>query len=128
MISEINNGIEVKVQSEYVEEYSDPRKAFHYFAYHITIINHNPFTVKLLSRHWIITDCADRIKEVIGEGVVGKHPVLHPGEQFEYSSACDFKAGIGTMKGHYFFKKLSTGDRFNAKIPEFINEAKYILN
>lgn len=128
MSSLTQNGIEIQVQSEYIEEYSDPRKSFHYFAYHIKIINHNAFTVKLLSRHWIIIDSADRIKELIGEGVVGKQPVLHPGESFEYSSACDFKAGIGVMKGQYFFKQLSNGDRFNVAIPEFINEAKYILN
>jgi ApaG protein len=128
MPKSLHNGIEIKVKSKYIKEYSNPNMGMHYFMYNIIIQNRNPFTVQLLSRHWIITDSADRIKEVIGEGVVGKQPILKTNEYFEYTSACDFKAGIGTMHGKYTFKNLETGETFRANIPTFINEAKYILN
>jgi ApaG protein len=35
-----------------------------------------------LSRHWLITDGNGRVREVMGEGVVGEQPWLRPGEGF----------------------------------------------
>ena len=33
------------------------------------------------------------LREVEGPGVVGETPVLQPGEEFSYSSACDLRSG-----------------------------------
>ena len=35
-----------------------------------------------MTRHWVITDGTGHIEEVHGPGVVGKQPVLAPGESF----------------------------------------------
>ena len=50
-----------------------------------------------LNRHWEITDAMGRRQEVKGPGVVGKQPVLRPGESFEYTSGTP----LSTPFGHY---------------------------
>jgi ApaG protein len=54
-----------------------------------------------VSRHWIITDADQRVQEVKGQGVVGKQPVLKPGESFEYTSGTSIATPVGTMRGAY---------------------------
>jgi ApaG protein len=71
-----------------------------------------------LNRHWIITDANGHVEEVQGPGVVGKQPVLHPGENFEYTSGCPLKTPFGSMHGSY---EMTTqgGDRFDVMIAPF---------
>ena len=88
------------------------------FAYHITITNRSEQTVKLLTRHWIITDAEDKEQEVRGEGVIGQQPELRPGESFEYTSGCSIATPVGTMKGSYFME-AADGRQFDAPIAEF---------
>ena len=79
MSEAVTRGIRVKVESEFVPERSDPQNGEFFFAYHVTIENHGSETVRLLSRHWIITDGMGKEQEVRGPGVVGKQPRLgHP--------------------------------------------------
>jgi ApaG protein len=56
---------------------------------------------KLLGRRWLITDANGKVMEVIGEGVVGEHPYLRPGEAFEYTSAATIETPVGSMQGSY---------------------------
>ena len=56
---------------------------------------------QLVGRHWIITDADQRVQEVKGQGVVGKQPVLKPGESFEYTSGTSIATPVGTMRGSY---------------------------
>src|ERR1051326_7897116 len=111
-------GIRVKVESEFVPDASHPQNGKFFFAYHVKIENHGEEPVRLLSRHWIITDGMGKEQEVRGPGVVGKQPRLRPGEAFEYTSACPLSTQIGSMHGSY---RMVTdgGATFHAKIAAF---------
>ena len=50
--------------------------------------------------------------------MIGKQPLLRPGEQFEYTSGCTIATPVGTMKGSYRMV-AEDGSRFDAPVPEF---------
>jgi len=50
--------------------------------------------------------------------VVGETPVLQPGEEFSYSSACDLRSGFGRMEGTYLMQRVRDGLEFRVTIPE----------
>ena len=52
--------------------------------------------MRLLSRHWIITDGNDHVEEVRGKGVVGEQPHLKPGESFRYTSGTMIGTPVGS--------------------------------
>ncbi|MCK6387099.1 Co2+/Mg2+ efflux protein ApaG [Zoogloea sp.] len=110
--------VEIKAISRFLPDQSDPSADRYVFAYHITISNRSEQTVKLLTRHWIITDAEDKVQEVRGEGVIGQQPVLRPGESFEYTSGCSIATPVGTMKGSYFME-ADDGRQFDAPVAEF---------
>ena len=97
------NQVEVSVVTHYVEAQSEPAEERYVFAYTITITNNGSQPAQLMSRHWIITDASGEVEEVRGEGVVGKQPVLAPGESFEYTSGAILKTPVGAMQGEYTF-------------------------
>ncbi|QQR81229.1 MAG: Co2+/Mg2+ efflux protein ApaG [Deltaproteobacteria bacterium] len=111
-------GVLVEVESEYVEERSDPEQNRYFFAYHIRITNKSDETVKLISRHWTITNSDGASEEVQGPGVVGEQPRLDPGESFEYTSFCPLTTPVGVMQGTY---QMVTDDEesFDAVIAPF---------
>ena len=120
-------GILVQVQSQFLEEQSQPAMRRFAFAYTITITNNGEEVVQLLSRHWIITDGFGESREVRGPGVVGEQPVLSPGESFRYSSGAVLPTARGTMKGTYQMHRAD-GARFDAVVGEFLLERPYSLN
>lgn len=63
-----------------------PRDRPHAFAYFITIHNDSPEVVTIHGRKWVITNDEGEITAVEGDGVVGEHPRLEPGERFRYNS------------------------------------------
>jgi ApaG protein len=85
----------------FLADQSDPDKNHFVFAYTITVTNTGSIAAQLISRHWIITDAEHRVQEVKGQGVVGKQPVLKPGESFEYTSGTSIPTAVGTMRGTY---------------------------
>ena len=89
------------------------------FAYRITIENFTENSLKLLRRHWHIFDSCGTYQEVEGDGVVGKQPVIAPGEQHTYISGCSLRTEIGRMHGTYFFERLNDGATVTASIPSF---------
>lgn len=109
----------VTVQTQYLEEQSDPARSHYVFAYAITIRNTGSVPAQLISRHWIITDANNHTEEVRGLGVVGNQPLLQPGEQFEYTSGTSLATPQGSMRGEYFCV-AEDGHRFEAVIPEFV--------
>lgn len=127
MHQSITRNIQVQVKSEYVPERSDPQHQFYFFVYHISIANEGAETVQLISRHWVITDGNGDVEEVKGPGVVGKQPVLEPGDNFEYTSACPLKTPMGSMQGTYQMK-LDNDVVFDVEIPEFKLEPTYTLH
>jgi ApaG protein len=119
MNSAVKHEIKVSVETDYQPEFSDPKGGLFMFAYHIKIENHGDYAVQLLRRHWHIIDSNGEYREVQGEGVVGEQPVLEPGEQHEYSSACNLVTDMGKMYGNYEFVRLADGKLFEVDIPEF---------
>jgi ApaG protein len=111
--------ITISVKTVYLPGRSNPEENRYFFAYTVTIRNDGNLQARLLSRHWIITDSNGDRQEVRGEGVVGKQPVLDPGESFEYTSGTFLPTPVGTMKGSYQMI-ASEGTIFEAVIPEFV--------
>ena len=111
--------IEVSPMPQFIPEQSDPENDRYIFAYTITIRNIGEVPAQLVSRHWIITDGSNEIQEVRGLGVVGKQPLLQPGESFQYTSGSSLTTPIGTMKGTYQMV-AEDGTHFEAEIPEFV--------
>lgn len=110
--------IDVKVETQYLDEQSDPEQSLYVFSYTITITNNGSIGAKLLKRHWIITDANNQIQEVRGEGVVGEQPHLKPGESYRYTSGTHFRTEVGNMIGTYLM--LADNEvRFDADIPRF---------
>jgi ApaG protein len=108
--------IEVTVDPSYVEAESGNGRYF--WSYTISITNGGNQVVQLRSRHWRITDGNGRTEEVKGAGVVGKQPVLKPGESFSYTSGCPLSTPSGIMVGTYQVE-TDGGERFNIAIPAF---------
>ena len=123
----VTRGVRVQVQSQYSPERSDPVKNQWFFLYTITITNDGSETVQLLTRHWIITDADGKVEEVRGPGVVGKQPILKPGESFEYTSGCPLTTPFGLMEGTYQMV-AEGGERFDAKIAPFTLSEPYTVH
>jgi ApaG protein len=118
-------GIRVEVLSRHTPEHS--RSGEWVFQYTVRITNQGMETVQLLSRHWIITDALEHIEEVKGPGVVGKQPVLAPGESFQYSSWCPLKTPTGVMRGTYRMVRTD-GSQFDIEIAPFALKARYTVH
>ncbi len=120
MNSIITHGIQISVQTRYYAPQSSPKSNHYFFVYEVTITNKSDYTVKLLKRHWDITDCLGENRVVEGDGVIGETPSLEPGESFSYNSGCDFSTEIGKMSGYYTMMKLVDKSEFEVQIPEFV--------
>jgi len=110
--------IRVDVETNYVEDQSDPRERRYVFAYTITLRNEGQVSAKLLSRHWIITDANGKVQEARGDGVVGEQPYLKPGQGFRYSSGTMIETPVGAMQGSDQMV-ADDGARFDAPIAPF---------
>jgi ApaG protein len=110
--------IEVLPVAQFIPDQSDPDENRYLFAYTITIKNIGEVPAQLVSRHWIITDAHNEVQEVRGLGVIGKQPLLQPGESFQYTSGSALPTPVGTMKGSYQMV-AEDGTHFEAVIPEF---------
>ena len=115
----VTRRVRVQVESEFAPGRSSPAQNKWFFLYTIRITNEGTETVKLLSRHWIITDAMGDVREVRGPGVVGKQPVLEPGESFEYTSGTPLATPSGIMRGAYHMVVSDTGEAFDVAIPAF---------
>jgi ApaG protein len=119
MTSAVTDGIRVSVETFYVSGESDPEKGRWAWAYRITIANEAERAVRLLRRHWIITDAQDRVTEVEGEGVVGEQPVIAPGSSHTYTSGSVMQTSVGTMEGSYE-RMWDDGEPLRVQIPLFV--------
>jgi ApaG protein len=114
----MDHRITVDVDTQYLEDQSDPGERRFVFAYTITIRNRGAVPARLLTRHWIITDANGKVQEVRGEGVVGEQPHLMPGQGFRYTSGAVLETPVGSMHGTYQML-ADNGVRFDAEIPAF---------
>src|ERR1700687_4466786 len=83
MYRSVTPNIEVSVTPQSLTDRSSPETGEYFWAYTIEITNRGAETDELRTRHWRITDAMGRRQEVRGPGVVGKQPVLKPGDSFE---------------------------------------------
>lgn len=123
----VTRGVRVSVESEYAPERSQPLKNQWFFLYTITIVNEGTQTVQLMTRHWVITDGTGHVEEVRGPGVVGKQPLLRPGESFEYTSGCPLSTPFGVMEGTYQMV-TDGGEQFDVKIAPFTLSEPYTVH
>ncbi len=121
-------GIRISVETFYQSNFSRPLDNKYVFAYRVTIENLSSSTVQLLRRHWIIKDASGAVREVEGEGVIGKQPILEPGETHQYVSWSPLLSDIGKMYGTYQMENQLTGNQFDIPIPEFQLIAPFKLN
>ena len=109
--------VSISVQTEFIEERSFVEDNKYFFSYTVTIKNQGTKSVQLMSRHWIINNAHNDRFEVKGEGVVGKQPIIQPGEIFTYSSGTEIDTPIGSILGSYQMV-TENGIEFDAEIPE----------
>ena len=122
----VTQGVRVQVMAQYSPEQSQPLQNQWFFLYTVQISNECIETLQLISRHWIITDADHHVKEVRGLGVVGKQPVLDPGESFQYTSGCPLSTPFGSMRGTYQMLKPD-GERFDVEIGPFALTEPYTV-
>ena len=112
------DNVHISIATTFVDEQSNPVESKYVFAYTITIRNDCDIAIKLLSRHWVITDANNKVEEVRGEGVIGLKPYFLPGQSFTYTSGAVLETPLGCMEGSYHMI-TDEGLEFNAPIPVF---------
>lgn len=115
----VTKGVRIEVKARYSVEHSDPKRPLWFFMYTITIENMGSEPVQLLRRHWEITDGNGHVEHVRGPGVVGKQPLLAPGQSFEYTSGCPLATPFGFMKGEYEMLLVDQDEHFSAEVAGF---------
>lgn len=109
----------VRVAPHFLPDQSDPDRGYFVWAYHVRVENHGTGAVRLMARHWLITDGDGRVEEVAGDGVVGVQPLIAPGGAYDYVSGCPLATPHGRMEGRY--KMMGEdGSRFAIDIPAFV--------
>jgi len=128
MVQQVTRGIKIEVKQNFEGTFYKNHKIHFAFGYIVSIENRSKDTVQLNSRHWTILDSLNKDENIDGEGVIGKKPVLNPGETHVYNSGCLLLSPFGSMKGHYKMIDLATTRKFNVTIPSFKLSAPLALN
>jgi ApaG protein len=115
---ETTNYISVSVSPEYLHQQSEPSDNHFTWAYHVHIENSGRTSIQVLARHWKVTDIKGQSHEIVGDGLVGKQPVLKSGEVFRYSSGTPLSTPSGFMSGSFLLISEG-GELFNALVPSF---------
>lgn len=110
--------VEVTVEPHFIAKENNSGVDYYIYSYTITLKNKAEESCQLLSRHWVIRDGLGREEHVVGDGVVGKQPVIRPGESYSYRSGCPLATPTGSMRGSYQMQSQS-GEKFDIKIPLF---------
>lgn len=128
MVQQVTKGIKISVETNFEGTFYKNYQIQFAYGYKVTIENQSKDSVQLFSRHWIIQDALNNIETVAGEGVIGKKPVLKPGESHTYTSGCLLTSPFGAMSGHYNMVNFTTTKKFQVTIPSFKLSAPFALN
>ena len=128
MVTQITRGIKISVTTSFEGTYFKNYKIHFAFSYEITIENHSKDSVQLITRHWEIFDSLNNLEVVDGEGVIGKKPVLKPGETHTYNSGCLLSSPFGAMRGHFNMVNFTSTKNFKVIVPTFKLSAAFALN
>ena len=119
MFQEVTQGIKVSVKTRFEGKVVDQGRSCNAFSYLVKIENNSEDIVQLKKRYWAIKDSLNETEYVYGDGVVGKRPVLKPGESHVYSSGCLLLGDFGEMGGYYEMVNFNTTEIFQVTIPNF---------
>jgi ApaG protein len=101
----------------YVPTLEAPQDRPYPFVYFITIDNQSSEVVTIRGRKWVVSDDLGRKVVVEGDGVVGEHPRLRPGERFSYNSY--HVIGTHSVAEGSFIGTSEDGRPFITRIPRF---------
>ena len=118
MYSERTHDIVVDVVPEFVSKEFSGDHYYYIYSYTVKVTNWRSTSCQLISRHWIIRDGKAHEEHVIGDGVVGKQPIILPGDSFSYTSGCPLITATGNMRGK-FYMTGPTEEEFEVRIPLF---------
>ncbi|VAV96818.1 ApaG protein [hydrothermal vent metagenome] len=116
--------IMVRVTPEFMEADSDPAALRYLWAYTVEIFNGGPHAVQVMNRHWQITDGFGHSTEVRGKGIIGKQPIIEPGNSFSYTSGAPLATPSGIMGGVYEVRD-DNGFVFDVLIPNFSLDSRH---
>ncbi|MCK0123608.1 Co2+/Mg2+ efflux protein ApaG [Gelidibacter sp. F2691] len=128
MVQQVTSGIKISVETIFEGTFYKNYKVHYAFGYKVTIENQSKDAVQLNSRHWRILDALNNMEIIEGEGVIGKKPVIKPGELHTYRSGCLLSSPFGAMQGHYNMVNFTTSNEFKVYIPTFKLSAPFALN
>ena len=128
MVQQITKGIKISVRTHFEGSFYKSYRLHFGFGYEITIENQSKDSVQLTSRHWRILDSLNSPETVDGECVIGKKPVLRPGESHTYSSGCLLISPIGAMRGFFNMVNFTTTRKFRVNVPTFKLSAPFAMN
>lgn|SRR5690606_22493289 len=128
MVQQVTKGIKISVETQFEGTFRKEQIIHFAFKYEITIENQSKDSVQLNSRYWKIKDALNKNEVVTGEGVVGKKPVIKPGDSHTYSSGCLLLSPFGAMRGYYNMVNLTTTRKFKVKVPSFKLSAPFAIN
>lgn len=118
MASNAQYACEISVVTEYLSAQSSPEAGQYVYAYTITIRNTGSVQAQLISRHWVITDAMQLVREVKGLGVVGDQPLIAPEDEYSYTSSVMFSTPSGEMFGTFQMVAVD-GHWFEVDVPTF---------
>jgi len=128
MVQQVTSGIKISVNTHFEGTFYKNYKIHFAFGYKVTIENQSKDSVQLTSRFWKIKDALNNTEIVEGEGVIGKKPVLRPGETHTYSSGCLLSSPFGSMNGYYNMVNFTSTKKFKVMIPSFKLSAPFAIN
>ncbi|TXG38701.1 Co2+/Mg2+ efflux protein ApaG [Seonamhaeicola maritimus] len=128
MVQQVTKGIKISVETTFEGSFYRNYKIQYAFGYKVTIENQSKDSVQLYARHWEILDALNNEEIVDGEGVIGKKPVIKPGESHTYTSGCLLTSPFGAMQGYYSMVNFTTTKKFNVDIPPFKLSATFAIN
>lgn len=128
MVQQVTSGIKISVETNFEGTFYKNYKIHFAFGYRVTIENQSKDSVQLTSRFWKIKDALNNTEIVEGEGVVGKKPVLRPGESHTYSSGCLLSSPFGSMNGYFNMVNFTSTKKFKVIIPSFKLSAPFAIN
>lgn len=128
MVQQITKGIKISVVTNFEGTFYKNYKIHFAFGYQVTIENQSKDYVQLNSREWIIYDALNKKEVITGEGVIGKKPVIKPGESHTYSSGCLLTSPFGAMRGFYNMINFTTTKGFKVAIPKFNLSTPFAIN
>jgi len=128
MIYQITNGIKISVRPFFAGNFLYKNEEIYNFTYRITIDNNSNNPIQLTTRHWQILDALGPCKIVNGEGVIGKKPIINPGESYSYESFSSLFSPFGAMLGFFTMINLSNSTEFKVIIPRFKLSAPFAIN